>query len=330
MEQLDALIRGAAIGAILLGAVPPLLVSGPRGKPASVAALGLAIICYLLVSAPQLAGLVAPIRPVLVLGAVLAPVALTWAVFQIFHDRPSGYWPWLTLASATAAFAYGAAYWPVLGPVRGFIVAVLYLGLLGIAVLSDPDDLVESRRRFRRGFVAAMALIGVTITAVEIFVDPAAIPPVLLPLQASALLALALAYGLWSLAPANRLWPGARPAAPRVPVRSDLVQRLTREMEDGAWRQEGLTIGGLAAQLGVPEHRLRAAINRELGYRNFSSFVNGHRISAACAALRDPARGGATVLEIAYEVGFSSLGPFNRAFRAETGRSPTEYRAEPD
>jgi len=33
-----------------------------------------------------------------------------------------------------------------------------------------------------------------------------------------------------------------------------------------------------------------------------------------------------TVLEIAYDVGFASVGPFNRAFRAEFGQSPTEYR----
>jgi AraC-like DNA-binding protein len=33
-----------------------------------------------------------------------------------------------------------------------------------------------------------------------------------------------------------------------------------------------------------------------------------------------------TVLEIAYDVGFASIGPFNRAFRAATGHSPTEYR----
>ena len=29
--------------------------------------------------------------------------------------------------------------------------------------------------------------------------------------------------------------------------------------------------------LGTPEHRLRALINRKLGHRNFSSFLNGYR-----------------------------------------------------
>jgi AraC-like DNA-binding protein len=32
------------------------------------------------------------------------------------------------------------------------------------------------------------------------------------------------------------------------------------------------------------------------------------------------------VLTIAMDSGFQSLGPFNRAFKADTGLTPTEYR----
>ena len=32
------------------------------------------------------------------------------------------------------------------------------------------------------------------------------------------------------------------------------------------------------------------------------------------------------VLSIALDVGFGSIGPFNRAFKAETGLTPTEFR----
>ena len=32
------------------------------------------------------------------------------------------------------------------------------------------------------------------------------------------------------------------------------------------------------------------------------------------------------VLTIALDSGFQSLGPFNRAFKADTGMTPTEYR----
>ncbi len=34
------------------------------------------------------------------------------------------------------------------------------------------------------------------------------------------------------------------------------------------------------------------------------------------------------VLTIALDTGFGSIGPFNRAFKAHTGMTPTEYRRE--
>jgi AraC-like DNA-binding protein len=34
------------------------------------------------------------------------------------------------------------------------------------------------------------------------------------------------------------------------------------------------------------------------------------------------------VASIAFDLGFGSLGPFNRAFRDETGLTPTEYRRQ--
>jgi AraC-like DNA-binding protein len=93
-----------------------------------------------------------------------------------------------------------------------------------------------------------------------------------------------------------------------------------------AYRQEGLTIAGLAQQLGLPEYRLRRLINQALGYRNFNSFVNHYRIAEAKAALGDAQQAEVPVLTIALDAGFSSLGPFNRAFKAETGMTPTEFR----
>jgi AraC-like DNA-binding protein len=54
--------------------------------------------------------------------------------------------------------------------------------------------------------------------------------------------------------------------------------------------------------------------------------LNFYRIADAKAALADPAQAAVPVLTIALDSGFSSLGPFNRAFKAETGMTPTEFR----
>jgi AraC-like DNA-binding protein len=94
------------------------------------------------------------------------------------------------------------------------------------------------------------------------------------------------------------------------------------------YRQEGLAIGALAARFDVPEYRLRQAINEGLGYRNFNAFLNRYRIEDAKAALSDIAQREVPVLTIAMDAGFQSIGPFNRAFKAETGMTPSEFRRE--
>lgn len=99
-------------------------------------------------------------------------------------------------------------------------------------------------------------------------------------------------------------------------------------MAEEIWRREGLTIGAMAEELGLPEHRLRKAINQDMGFRNFATFVNGYRIDAAKEALAAPDRIDQTILKIAYECGFASLAPFNKAFRAMTGKTPTDYRRD--
>jgi AraC-like DNA-binding protein len=106
-----------------------------------------------------------------------------------------------------------------------------------------------------------------------------------------------------------------------------LVDALMRLMADERiYRHDNITIGTLATKLAVPEYKLRRLINQRLGYRNFNVFLNNHRIEEAKAALADPSQAEVPVITIAMDAGFQSLGPFNRAFKATTGVTPTEYR----
>ena len=95
-----------------------------------------------------------------------------------------------------------------------------------------------------------------------------------------------------------------------------------------AYAQENLTVASLAQQLKVPEYRLRRAINRSLGHRNFNAYVNEFRLRETQAALRDPTQSHLPILTIALTAGFQSIGPFNRAFKAMTGQTPSEYRQQ--
>ena len=78
----------------------------------------------------------------------------------------------------------------------------------------------------------------------------------------------------------------------------------------------------------MPEHQLRALINTRLGYKNFSTFLNGYRVDEARERLADPTQSRVQILTIALDAGFASLPPFNRAFREKTGMTPSDYRRE--
>ncbi len=106
-----------------------------------------------------------------------------------------------------------------------------------------------------------------------------------------------------------------------------LVARLEVLMTQAqVFRAPSLTIGALADRMGLHEYQLRRLINQGLGYRNFNAFLNHYRIADTRVALADPARATVPVLKLAMEAGFQSLGPFNRAFKADTGLTPTEFR----
>lgn len=329
--RLDLFLRGGAVTALATCALIFLTdrTLWPRGL--SVPALCLGLGAYLLVSSPNtgLSGTWTETAFVMLAGVV--PVLAVWAGAEIFLDRPV-YRPWHgVLAVLVAAGAWLTPVLPFAATVRGILVVLLYAGLLYIALSSGASDLVETRRRFRRWFVALMALLGIGISVVEVLRLDADLPPLVYPLHASGFLLLTLLFLLWTVRITPDLWPTPQELAPPTTTllsRADaaVLERIEAAMAEGIWRKEGLTIAQLAAAVDAPEHRVRRAVNRGLGYRNFAQFVNEHRIAAAREILSDPLRADTPVQSIAYEVGFASVGPFNRAFRDQTGQSPTEFR----
>jgi AraC-like DNA-binding protein len=207
----------------------------------------------------------------------------------------------------------------------------------GVLILRGwAGDLVERRRRFRALLLSLSCLmVLVEVGAGFMFrvtQDPAWLAMVVgRPIGGLVVAALILALAGIALTVQPAAFGAARRAEPVVDGRAEaadrqLIEQLNARMADEAWRREGLTIGDLAQELNAPEHRLRRLINQRLGHRNFADFLNGHRIAAAKRRLADPAEARTTVAAIAFDLGFGSLGPFNRAFRAATGATPTEWR----
>ena len=205
------------------------------------------------------------------------------------------------------------------------------------AVTSWRVDLVEGRRRLRLFVVGASSLYIGLMAAAQLAGMPRSAPEGTSLAGAIGLLAIAgiVAWSLLDVGRKQSLFvvtaaapqPVADLAPPTEPGDPQLLSRLEHLMAtERAYRQDGLTIGSLAQRLGLPEYRLRRLINQALGYRNFNSFVNRYRIAEIKAALADPRQAEVPVLTMALDAGFSSLGPFNRAFKAETGITPSDFR----
>ena len=129
----------------------------------------------------------------------------------------------------------------------------------------------------------------------------------------------------------NGWWIARRPCQiPRwTPVVDRQLATLTRALEEEkVYLTPGLSIGGLAKRLAMPEYRLRALISKRLGYRNFNALLHEYRLRDACEQLADPARAQLPILTIALDVGYQSIAPFNQAFRDAMGCTPSAYRRQ--
>ena len=287
--------------------------------------------------------------PLIVLSSSGSVAFWLWAL-MVFDDdfvfRPWHGFIWTAAVGMQLIASYGA----VTGSAASMIDRALTLTNLGFGLLavmqtiaSWRTDLVAGRRRLRvavlMGVLAYISVNAVAnLSSVAILAWPS---PVRNLANALALCLLAALAGWHLFRTASLHHPLAREPAvasirgapasikndDRPGIEPALLNRLERLMTtERAYRREGLTIGSLAALMRLPEYRLRQIINEGLGYRNFNAFLNRYRIDEAKAALADPSQKDVPILTIAMDTGFQSLGPFNRAFKADTGQTPTEFR----
>jgi len=288
-----------------------------------------------------------------VLGLAAGSVVMFWlwarAVFDDdFILRPWHAALWALFAASEWLSAYGPVAWAPLDPIADLADKIVQIASLGLAVLAAAQsmatwrgDLVAGRPRLRIAVLLGTVLFIAIDTIYGSGLGARVITPAEMETIRAAGLGALAAMAAWSLL---QVAPGGAAAAvlprreeesqaapaPRAAVQGPnplLLKRLEQLMiQERLFRQERLTIGALAARLAVSEEQLRRAVNEGLGYRNFNAFINHYRLEETKAALADPIQRDVPVLTIAMDAGFQSLGPFNRAFKAETGQTPTEYR----
>lgn len=272
-----------------------------------------------------------------------------------FLDIPHLVFVWLfTLSLYDSSFRLTAIYW-ICGIL--YSLPILYIRLFNFGVFNEPhrlvfiygsltsivlmghlcyvtlygrsDDLIESRRISRIYFI--LMIVFVAVAAAIIDIGPREILGIDKRTAKIITIWPAIVWGiLWLLAFNKRAaYFGWHSGSGRQLEKRDeeLKRRLQVLMQtDEIFRKMGLTISSLAAQLGVSQHRLRALINHDLGFANFSSYLNTLRINAVKQAFEDPETSHLPILTIAMDCGFKSLSTFNKAFKALEGVTPTAYR----
>jgi AraC-like DNA-binding protein len=249
---------------------------------------------------------------VVCLGAMGIAGVLYQSQFPVPVDGPSA------VRALGVAFAASSLGFACLAPLT------VYFGMAG--------DLDARRRQLRQWFVpiVSLYLAAVVVTQVVVLFQGRSTPHalVLLNLVVIDVVAAIVLSTFVQVRVVN--WIAAFDTAPTVALsrqEQSVLDRLNQRFApERLYARESLTIAELAGLLGTQEHVLRRVINHGLGFRNFNDFLHTHRLKEAAERLGDPQLRRIPVLTIALEVGYGSIGPFNRAFKERFGVTPTEYR----
>jgi len=94
--------------------------------------------------------------------------------------------------------------------------------------------------------------------------------------------------------------------------------------ENAIYKNEDLTLVELAKQLKVHPNHLSQVIN-EMEGKNFYNYINSLRIKEFIKLASIQENKKYTMISLAYDCGFSTKSTFNKHFKLQTGKTPTEF-----
>lgn len=105
----------------------------------------------------------------------------------------------------------------------------------------------------------------------------------------------------------------------------EVKEKLNQLMESNQlFLDPSLNIGQLAKKSGYPEYLVSQVINH-IYLQSFREYINSLRVSHAQNLL---VKNNSTVLDVAYECGFTSKSTFNSSFKRITGKTPSQFRQQ--
>lgn len=90
------------------------------------------------------------------------------------------------------------------------------------------------------------------------------------------------------------------------------------------YRDGSLRLADLAARLDISTHHLSQVLNQGLG-GSFFAVINSYRVAEAKRLMEAREYDNRTLLAVAFDAGFNNKNSFNRAFRKETGQTPSAF-----
>lgn len=289
----------------------------------------LSLICYLLVGQTVNTDFFYP----LLSGTVLLPYSFWRMSKALFSDKQYG------LKRIGIEVVLVVAYYHALGALQysdslsdaGVIIMKLTsISFLILSIIESQrgkkDDLVKSRIRLRKTFIYFVAITGL----ITILTETSIASTEMLTLKMIQRISIFL-FSTYFLV-VNTQWQEqffGKKVKPLKILHQGLIDQIHHLMQhEQFYKQEGLTIGQLAEKLNEQEYKLRSVINQEMGFRNFPAFVNTFRIEEAKQLLLVKGKQALTIQEIAFQTGFNSIGPFNRAFKTKTDLTPKAFREQ--
>lgn len=121
---------------------------------------------------------------------------------------------------------------------------------------------------------------------------------------------------------------GAAEESDKTNTGTELMRQISQLMEqEQLYLDSDLKLADLATRLHTNRNAVSACINSQRGY-SFSQFISNYRVEHAKQLLRQ--HPDMKMTEVWMQSGFTTESSFFRAFKAATGLTPTEWKAEND
>ncbi|MGS2719719.1 helix-turn-helix domain-containing protein [Paraglaciecola aestuariivivens] len=337
VELLDLFFRFAAVGSLIFIAFVWL----EKNTSEHIWVTRSLLIClsgYLVLTAPINDQTYGFVRGLALLLTELLPYCLWLYVFVLLNPKTSlSNLPWLVKVAALSMLMWFIYFFAIMQgrgsfhTINHLFGIVIYCHIAFMAVYDFQDDLLAQRRKMRVLMAVFFGAYSVLLALLEIFDLSLRGSTLFSVINSSTIFMLIFLFSKLAQITQNSANPQPtidhEQQSNAVPATfSAELAKVNELMEAQFFAQSNLTIGVLAKTIDIPEHRLRVLINKHLGFQNFSGFLNSYRIPAAQAKLQEAEFFKIPVLTIALELGYGSIGPFNRAFKQMVGVTPTEYR----